>query len=225
MFEMLTGSRGVTAGKFDELVCAQETLASDISEGLPRASPRLRQAIAQCLAPDPAARPASAHEVSAWLQTVVLDEAFRDHSTLVPARGAVGGRSPDGGRARNGPACKWSRRNHRRADAVDGRRVVAIEIRYPLGWEAVYKGHAIRFRNHPIFGERLYVDGQLVDRGRFVAWDMRGTIEREQAPASASPRTSDRLPPSCHAGSSRNRSHLRRRPLCCLRHAMREFAE
>jgi hypothetical protein len=25
----------------------------------------------------------------------------------------------------------------------------------------------IRFRNHPIFGERLYVDEQLVDRGRF----------------------------------------------------------
>ena len=57
--------------------------------------------------------------------------------------------------------------------------LVAIEIRYPLGWEAVYKGHAIRFRNHPIFGERLDVDGQLVDRGRFGrSVTLRGTIER-----------------------------------------------
>ena len=69
----MTGSRGVTGGTLDELARAQETLASDIAERLPRASPRLRQAIAQCLAPDPVARPASAHEVSALLQTVVLD--------------------------------------------------------------------------------------------------------------------------------------------------------
>jgi len=35
------------------------------------------------------------------------------------------------------------------------------------------------FRNHPIFGEQLYVDDQLVDRGRFGrSVTLRGTIER-----------------------------------------------
>jgi serine/threonine protein kinase len=124
-FEMLTGSRGVTAGTFDELVRAQETLASDISERLPRASPRLRQAIAQCLAPDPALRPASAHEVSALLQTVVGgSRSFRSQRDT----------------ARYDRAGRWRRRAHHRAGPI-------------------------------------------------------------------------RPPPSCHAGSSRNRSHLRRRPL------------
>ena len=178
MFEMLTGSRGVTAGTFDELACAQETLASDISERLPRASPRLRQAIAQCLAPDPAARPASAHEVSALLQTVVLDAraTTRRWFQLVAQSGAVPLMTVGGGMVLRANGL----------DAIIGALMlltvvvlVAIEIRYPLGWEAVYKGHAIRFRNHPIFGERLYVDGQLVDRGRFGrSGTLRGTIER-----------------------------------------------
>ena len=178
MFEMLTGSRGVTAGTFDELVCAQETLASDISERLPRASPRLRQAIAQCLEPDPAARPASAHEVSALLQTVVLDAraTTRRWFQLMAQSGAVPLMAVGGGMVLRANG----------VDAIIGALMlltvvvlVAIEIRYPLGWEAVYKGHAIRFRNHPIFGERLYVDGQLVDRGRFGrSGTLRGTIER-----------------------------------------------
>ena len=57
--------------------------------------------------------------------------------------------------------------------------LVAIALRYPLGWEAAYKGHVIRFSNHPLFGERLYVDNQLVDRGRFGRnVTLRGTIER-----------------------------------------------
>lgn len=57
--------------------------------------------------------------------------------------------------------------------------LIAIELRYPLEFAAVYKGHAIRFRNHPVFGERLYIDDELVDRGRFgSSVTLRGTIER-----------------------------------------------
>jgi hypothetical protein len=178
MFEMLTGSRGVTAGTIDELVRAHETLASDISERLPRASLRLRQAIVQCLAPDPAARPASAQEVSALLQTVVLDAraTTRRWIQLVAQSGTAPLMIVGGGMVLRAHGI----------DAIIGALMllavvvlVAIELRYPLGWEAVYKGHAIRFRNHPIFGERLYLDDQLVDRGRFGrSVTLRGTIER-----------------------------------------------
>jgi hypothetical protein len=56
--------------------------------------------------------------------------------------------------------------------------LVAIEIRWPLGWTVQYKGHQIRFYNHPVFGERLFIDGKLADRGRFgFAVTLRGTIE------------------------------------------------
>ncbi len=178
MFEMLSGRRGITAGTLDELVREQETLVSSISERLPRANPRLRQAIAQCLAPDPAARPASAQEVSALLQTVVLDAraTIRRWLQLVAQSGTAPLMIVGGGMVLRANGI----------DAIIGALMllavvvlVGIELRYPLGWEAVYKGHSIRFRNHPIFGERLYVDDQLVDRGRFGrSGTLRGTIER-----------------------------------------------
>ena len=42
-----------------------------------------------------------------------------------------------------------------------------------------YKGHRIRFTNHPVFGERLYIDDTLADRGRFgFEATLRGTIEQ-----------------------------------------------
>jgi hypothetical protein len=41
-----------------------------------------------------------------------------------------------------------------------------------------YKGHRVLFKIHPIWGERLYIDGVLVDRGRpGVHITLRGTIE------------------------------------------------
>jgi hypothetical protein len=178
MFEMLTGRQAVTAGTIDELVRGQETLAADISARLPRASLRLRQAIVQCLALDPAARPASAHDVSTLLQTVVLDAraTTRRWFQLVAQAGIAPLMIVGGGMVLRAQG----------TDLIIGALMlvavvvlVAIELRYPLGWEAVYKGHAIRFRNHPIFGERLYVDDQLVDRGRFGrSVTLRGTIER-----------------------------------------------
>jgi hypothetical protein len=51
-------------------------------------------------------------------------------------------------------------------------------LNFPLGWTVPYKGHRIAFRNHPIFGERLYIDDVLVDRGRIgFAVTLRDTIE------------------------------------------------
>jgi hypothetical protein len=56
--------------------------------------------------------------------------------------------------------------------------IVLIEMWFPVAWTVTYKGHTIRLYNHPISGERLYIDGKLADRGRF-GFDitMRGTIE------------------------------------------------
>jgi serine/threonine protein kinase len=178
MFETLTGTRGVTAGTVDELIRVQEDLPSEISRRLPRVSARLRQAIAQCLAPDPAARPGSALEVASLLQTVILDEraTARRWFQLVVQGGTTPLLIVGGGMVlrENG------------VDTIVGSlmlltaiALVAIELRYPLGWQAVYKGHVIGFRNHPLFGERLYVDGELVDRGRFGRdVVMRATFER-----------------------------------------------
>ena len=54
-----------------------------------------------------------------------------------------------------------------------------LVFRYPIGWTVLYKGHRIRFYNHPVFGERLYIDDHLADRGRIgFNVTMRGTIER-----------------------------------------------
>jgi Protein kinase domain len=178
MFEMLTGSRVVSAGTLDELTRQQQTLASEVSARLPHASPRLRQAIAQCLERDPAARPASAHEVSALLQTVVLDAraTVRRWFQIAVQTAAVPLTFLGG---------SMVLRENAGSPIVGALMLLtmavlaAIELRYPLEWRTVYKGHTIRFRNHPVFGERLYVDDQLVDRGRFgTNVTLRGTIER-----------------------------------------------
>jgi hypothetical protein len=53
--------------------------------------------------------------------------------------------------------------------------------RYQLEWQVNYKGHAVRFKVHPIWGERLYIDDALVDRGRpGINITLRGTIESGQ---------------------------------------------
>jgi hypothetical protein len=49
---------------------------------------------------------------------------------------------------------------------------------FPLGWTVWYKGHSIQVQNHAFLGERLLIDGKVVDRGRVrmnvTLW---GTIE------------------------------------------------
>src|SRR5262245_9477163 len=43
--------------------------------------------------------------------------------------------------------------------------LIVLPLRTIIAWDLTYKGHAIRFENDPCFGERLLIDGQLVDRG------------------------------------------------------------
>jgi len=61
---------------------------------------------------------------------------------------------------------------------VAGLALGVMLFRFPIGWTVAYKGHRIRFYNHPIWGERLYIDNRLADRGRIgFNVTMRGTIE------------------------------------------------
>jgi hypothetical protein len=49
-----------------------------------------------------------------------------------------------------------------------------VEIR----WDVAYKGHAIRFVNHPWSGEQLYIDGELVARGGIgIRMVLQGTVK------------------------------------------------
>src|SRR6185503_8887696 len=34
-----------------------------------------------------------------------------------------------------------------------------------VSWDLDYKGHRIRFENSPVFGERLYIDGERISQG------------------------------------------------------------
>jgi hypothetical protein len=43
----------------------------------------------------------------------------------------------------------------------------AIMPRARLDWEVSYKGHVIRFENHPVFGERLFIDDRRISSGAF----------------------------------------------------------
>ena len=64
------------------------------------------------------------------------------------------------------------------AVATAGGLVLAAALRFSLKWAVTYKGHRIAFHNHPVWGERLYIDNVLVDRGRpGVHIRLRGTIE------------------------------------------------
>jgi hypothetical protein len=56
--------------------------------------------------------------------------------------------------------------------------LVVTEIKFPIGSTVIYKGHRIRLYNSPVFGERLYIDGVLADKGGFgFNLTLRGTIE------------------------------------------------
>jgi len=43
---------------------------------------------------------------------------------------------------------------------------MACGFRVTIGWTVPYKGHEIRFENHPIRGEALLIDGVTSGRGR-----------------------------------------------------------
>ena len=174
MYETFTGRRLCTAKTVDGLRREHEDAAAAAAAELASlVSPRLVAAVRQCLDPDPARRPASVNDVIAMLQTVLLDARVTPSRRLlqigeqtlvvVPIIVAIV--------AQRGLAM-W-------AAAVAAVAVVAlIERRFPLGWTVHYKGHAIHAQNHALLMERLYIDGRLVDRGRFrKRVTLRGTIE------------------------------------------------
>jgi hypothetical protein len=64
------------------------------------------------------------------------------------------------------------------ATAVVGVVLIVVSLLHAVSWEVSYKGHRIRFQNHPCLAERLFIDGLLVDRGGFgVMMTLRGTIQ------------------------------------------------
>ena len=63
------------------------------------------------------------------------------------------------------------------AMTVAGVMLIVLPLRHVIGWDVSYKGHAIRFENDPCSGERLLIDGQLVDRGGVgLHMELSGTI-------------------------------------------------
>ena len=177
MYELFTGRRLFEAKTLEQLTADQAALPSRVPPDLAVVSPRLREVVLQCLDREPANRPESAAAVAGRLQVELLDAETRDRrmlqvitqasflplvilgSLLVSLGGTV---------AVVGvvflTACLV---------------LVANELRNPLGWEVTYKGHRIAFRNHALFGERLYIDDVLADRGRFgFEVTLRGTIEQ-----------------------------------------------
>ena len=63
------------------------------------------------------------------------------------------------------------------AMTVVGVLLIVLPLRHVIGWDVAYKGHAIRFENDPCSGERLLIDGQLVDRGGVgIRMELSGTI-------------------------------------------------
>jgi len=48
---------------------------------------------------------------------------------------------------------------------------IASGLRMKIRWTVPYRGHEIRFENHPIRGEALLIDGVTCDRGRIGLWN------------------------------------------------------
>jgi len=183
MYEVVTGkrvSRTTPSGDPQQqeasrsLVPAVRGVSVAVSAELSaRVRPRLREAILRCLDPDPAKRPDSVQDVTAMLQSVLLDARTRVRrlvqvvaqlALLAPVLILFYQRSL---------GSTWFI-----AAAVAAVVVLVLERQVPLGWAVQYKGHSIAVQNHVLFGERLLIDGTIVDRGRArLNVTLRGTIE------------------------------------------------
>jgi hypothetical protein len=173
---VFTGRRPFEANTLEELTRQQTALTSVPPPDLAPLTPRLRETILNCLARDPARRPPSSAAVLGMLQVRLLDTEARGRRILqVVTQGAVPVLTIAGLGLIFGSGTSVI---VGLVLLVAALLLVAIEIRWPLGWTVDYKGHQIRFYNHPISGERLFIDGKLADRGRFGFTGMlRGTIE------------------------------------------------
>jgi hypothetical protein len=179
MYEILRGERLLVGGTTRELMQQQQSAAAAITVALDgKVSAQLQATVLRCLDPDPASRPASAQEVASTLQTVLLDARTKGRRLLqVMAQFSLV------------PVAIFAVAAMLRPSGASGTTavvllavcaaLVAVELWLPLGWTVVYKGHEISFRNHPVFGERLYIDGVLTDRGRIgFNITLRGTLEK-----------------------------------------------
>ena len=177
LYELFTGRRLFDATTLEELTTQQASVGTRLPPDLAAVSPRLREVVMACLERDPAKRPASAEAVAGMLQVVLLDAETRSRRILQVITQASFGPLIVMGTllTLTGGTFTTIGLVFLAACAI----LVGHELRNPLGWEVAYKGHQIRFRNHPVFGERLYIDGALADRGRFgFEVTLRGTIER-----------------------------------------------
>lgn len=175
MYETFTGERLLSAKTLGDLQQQHLEAAATASSRLASVvSPRIREAVVRCLDPDPARRPGSVQDVMVMLQTVLLDERIgRPRRLLQIAEQAVVFIPMVF-------VIQWPQHllSLVAAAAIAAAVAAIIERHYPLGWTVTYKGHTIRVQNHAFLGERLYIDGRLVDRGRFRRnVTLRGTIE------------------------------------------------
>jgi hypothetical protein len=176
MHEIVSGQRLLSGRTVQDVIRQQHSTSSAIAQAAKPASPRLRDVTLRCLEPDPARRPASVPAVAAMLQTVLLDaratwRRLLQVTTQVLAIPLVLAGVNLMVRSNNAGAVGL-------VLIVISLALVALELRYPIGWIVSYKGHRIRFQNHPVFGERLHVDDTLADRGRFgLNVTLRATIE------------------------------------------------
>jgi len=178
MYELFTGARAFDASSIDELV-AQRAMGAVRSPTafVPTLHASVERAILQCLDPDPQKRPSSAVAVSAITQTLLLD-------ATTTARRVLHFCLMAGGAVLLAQGLVFTVRLHGTGRwlaslvALVGVGLLLLVLRFPLQWEVRYKGHRIRFQNHPLFGERLYIDEALADRGRIgVHITLHGTIE------------------------------------------------
>ena len=178
LYEIFAGRRAIDGQTIDDLRTQHRVLVTEAPSHLNGAvNPSVRAAIVECLQPDPARRPPSAGALVTKLQVVLLDEVATTRRVvqvvsqtlflpIVLLSLSLMWRGTTAGVAIGG------------AGFVLALALLLYEIRYPLAWTVGYKGHQIRFFNHPVTGEHLYIDGKLADRGR-IGFDitMHGTIE------------------------------------------------
>ena len=179
MHEIFTGRRVFDAHTpLDALVTQHRSQAAappiDLSV---IANPRLRDTILACLDRNPERRPPTAQAVSAMLHVVLLDATTVWRRVVQIALQMLFAVLLVGGlnlllRGRGAFLALG-------LSLLAGSALTAFAaIQFPLGWTIAYKGHRIKFRNHPLFGERLFIDDRLVDRGRIgFTVTLHGTIE------------------------------------------------
>jgi hypothetical protein len=78
--------------------------------------------------------------------------------------------------------------------ALMGLMALLSGLQWKIHWEVPYKGHTIRFENHPLSGEKLLIDGEQAARGGLgVRMVLQGHIREGEG-------AGDRIEAVSHAG-------------------------